>query len=314
MRNSIKHCPRLKSSWLAAAISLGALGWLFSLTVVWGEMPMTPPPASELSARDLHVWGRFDPGTWKRVRIVTETLDDHGAVADTTTTESKTTLVRADAKRVTLRIEAMVNVAGKRFAIQPQVVEYGYYGESPNEPTDLKTLGSESLMVDGRQVPCRIEQVVASAGQQKQVTQMFLSDAVEPFVLKRETALFKKDGTGENTLEDPQTTTEVIALDVPYKVLQEIKSTAYERTIQRSTRGTNVTLDVTSVDVPGGIVARTSKELDPVGRLLRRSTLELVDYQVVDNEDDNNSAVDKSGDKNNALSLTRRQARKARKH
>jgi hypothetical protein len=136
---------------------------------------------------------------------------------------------------------------------------------------------------------------------------MFLSDAVEPYVLKRETAVFKSDGS---TLEDPQTTAEVIALDMPYKVLHEIKSTAYERTIQRSTRGTNVTFDVTCVDVPGGIVARTSKELDAQGRMLRRSTLELVDYRVVDDDD---SSADKNGD-GSKDSFSRRQARRARKH
>jgi hypothetical protein len=278
-------------------------------------MPSATATPAELTARDLHVWGRFDPGTWKRVRIITDTLNDRGGVADTTTTETKTTLLRADAKRLTLRIEATVDVAGKRFECQPQTVECGYYGESANEPAELKTLGSEPLTVDGRQVPSRIEQVVATAGKEKQVTQMFLSDAVEPYVLKRETAVFKKDG---NTLDDPQTTSEVIALDVPYRVLHEVKSTAYERTIQRSARGTNVTLDVTSVDVPGGIVARTSKELDSQGRVLRRSTLELVDYQIVDNDDDNTGSVDKnadkSGDRNSAQNLTRRQVRKARKH
>jgi hypothetical protein len=248
------------------------------------------------------------------VRIVTDTLNDRGGVADTTTTDTKTTLLRADAKRLTLRIDATVNVAGKRFDCQPQVVEYGYYGESANETTETKAMGSEPLTIDGRQVPCRIEQVVASTGQQRQVTQMFLSDAQEPFVLKRVTAVFKKDN---ETLEDPQTTAEVIALDMPYNVLHEVKSTAFERTIQKSARGTNVTLDVTCVDVPGGIVARTSKELDSHGRLLRRSSLELVDYQIVDNDDDGSVSVDKSGDKtadkNIGQSLTRRQARKSRK-
>jgi hypothetical protein len=313
----VKHCWRFCLPWLA--IALAVVGNAFFGRAACGETPT--PAGPELTARDLHVWGRFDPGTWKRVRIVTETLNDRGAVADTTTTETKTTLVRADANRLTLRIEATVDVAGKRFACQPQVVEYGYYGESPNEPTELKSLGSEPLTIDGRQVPCRIEEVVATTGQEKQVTQMFLSDAVEPFVLKRETAVFKKDGADSNTLEDPQTTVEVIALDVPYNVLHEVKSTAYERTIQKSARGTNVTFDVTCVDVPGGVVARTSKELDASGRLLRRSALELVDYRVVDNDDDNSTADksdkasdSKSGSINSAQNLTRRQARRARKH
>jgi hypothetical protein len=302
-------------SFLPRLMAVGMVSWVCCGLVARGETPT--PAVPELTARDLHVWGRFDPGTWKRVRIVTETMDDHGAVADTTMTETKTTLERADAKRLTLRIEATVDVAGKRFECQPQVVDYGYYGEAANESTETKSLGAEPLTVDGRQVFCRIEQVVASIGQQRQVTEMFLSDAVEPFVLKRVTAVFKRDGTENSTLQDPETTSEVIALEVPYKVLHDVKSTALERTIQRTARGANVTLDVTSVDVPGGIVSRTSKEMDTQGRLLRRSTLELVDYQIVDNDDDTGLATksdDKGGDKNSAQYFSRRQAKRARKH
>lgn len=303
------------------AAVLGGLSLVvcFCLTV---RAETASPADTELSPRDLHVWGRFDPGTWKRVRIVTDNLGDHGDVADTTTTDTKTTLLRADAKRIALRIEATVDVAGKHFECPPQTVEYGYYGESPDEHAELKTLGSEPLTVDGRQVFCRIQQVVAGIGREKQITQMFLSDAVEPYVLKRQTAVLRRDDD-EPAADEPQTTTEVIALDVPYKVLHDVKSTAYERTIQRSPRGTNVTLDVTSVDVPGGIVARTSKELDLQGRVLRRSSMELVDYQIVDNDDDVPTAGrlpdSKVGDSkhsgdNDGQYLSRRQARKARKH
>ncbi len=314
-------CSRLPRLWLGYALALVVVG-LVGTPRLWGEsLTTSSSSAPEMTARDLHVWGRFDPGTWKRVRIITDTVNDRGAVADTTITETKTTLLRADSKRLTLRIEATVDVAGKRFACPPEVVEYGYYGESANEAAETKNLGSEPLTVDGQQVPCRIEQVVASAGQQKQVTEMFLSDSVEPYVMKRVTAVFKKDNTGSLDMDDTQTTTEVIALDVPYKVLHDVKSTAYERTIQRSSRGTNVTLDVTSVDVPGGVVSRTTKELDPQGKMLRRSSLELVDYKIVDNDDDNTPDAkvgdaktpdSKNGD--NGQNLTRRQARKARKH
>ena len=34
-------------------------------------------------------------------------------------------------------------------------------------------------------------------------------------------------------------------------------------------------------DVPGGVVAHSSKELDVAGRVVNRETLELVEYQVV---------------------------------
>jgi hypothetical protein len=261
--------------------------------------PSSSQAADQLSARDLHVWGHFSPGTWKQVRIVTESLNARGEVVDTTTTDTKTTLIRADSRRLSLRIEATVDVAGKQFQSQPQVVDYGYFGEAPNEPTDQKTIGTAQLTIDGRQLPCQIRQVVANVGQQKQVTKMYLSDDVEPFVLKRETTVLADDGRAER---QQQTNLEVIALDMPYRVLRDVKSAAWERTIQRTARGTSVTLDVTCMDVPGGIVSRTSKELDEKGRLIRRSTLELVDYHAVADDDDDGGRF-----------LTRREARRVRR-
>ena len=258
-----------------------------------------------LSDRDMNVWGRFGVGTWKRVRIVTETLNEKGRVVDTTLTETKTTLVRADSRQLALQIDATVDVAGKRFDSQPKTIECGYYGESSNQPAEPKSMGTEMVTIEGRQVPCQIRQVVTTNGQQKQLIRLFLSDDVEPFVLKRETIQLKDDGKSQS---DQKTTAEVIGLDLPYHVLHGIKPAAFERTIQQTPKGTNISLDVTCLDVPGGIVARASNELDEKGHVVRRSMLELVDYQIVSDDGD--------GGKDNAGSMqrfySRREMRRAR--
>ncbi len=259
-----------------------------------------------LAARDLNVWGRFGVGTWKQVRIVTETLNAEGRVTDTTLTETTTTLVRADSRQLALRIDATVDAAGKRFESKPKTIECGYYGENVTDTAEPKLLGTEMLTIEGRQVPCQIRQVVTGAGQQKQLVRLFLSDDVEPFVLKRETIPLKDDG---NTPTDQKTTAEVIGLDLPYHVLHGIKPAAFERTIQQTGKGTNISLDVTCLDIPGGVVARATNELDDKGRVVRRSMLELVDYKIV--PDDTVSDGDKD---NNPASrvYSRREFRRAR--
>lgn len=240
-------------------------------------------------------------GTWKRVRIITETLNEKGRVADTTLTETTTTLVRADSHQLALRIDATVDVAGKRFESQPKTIECGYYGESAADPAEPKSLGTEMLTIEGRRVPCQIRQVVTVSGQQRQLIRLFLSDDVEPFVLKRETIQLKDDG---HSPSDQKTTAEVIGLDLPYYVLHGIKAAAFERTIQQTAKGTSISLDVTCLDVPGGIVARASNELDEQGRTVRRSMLELIDYKIVSDD----------GEKENSDSrvFTRRELRRSR--
>ncbi len=93
IRFFVRICSRLPRLWLGGFALV--LFSLVSTPVLWGEaLTTSPSSAPEMTARDLHVWGRFDPGTWKRVRIITDTLNDRGAVADTTVTETKTTLLR----------------------------------------------------------------------------------------------------------------------------------------------------------------------------------------------------------------------------
>src|SRR5687768_11687188 len=100
------------NGWMTAGFVLaGAI--LAQLTLPAQEPPMPPLPQEQ------HPWGRFPSGSWKSVRVVTETLDDKGEVANVTRTETRTTLVAADERGYSLRIESTVEVAGKRFASQP---------------------------------------------------------------------------------------------------------------------------------------------------------------------------------------------------
>jgi hypothetical protein len=262
------------------------------------EAPQYPP----LSTRDLNVWGRFSPGAWKQVRIVTETLNGRGDVTATTTTESKTTLVSVSSKSLKLKIEANVDVGGKRFGGDGRTIEYGFFSEQPSEPSEMKLLGAAHVTIGGERLPCQVRQVTARSGNGGQhVTKLYLSETVEPFVLKRETSVIAADG---KPAVNSTSTVEVIALDMPVRAGRETKTAAMERTIQRTPSGTHEMIDWTCVDIPGGIVSRTSKETDEKGKLLRRSTMELVDYHAEVEEASGN------GD-DGPRYLSRRQARKA---
>ena len=75
-----------------------------------------------------------------------------------------------------------------------------------------------------------------------------------------------------------ETLSEVVALDMPQRVLSEIKNVACIKTVQKTPKGAVTTLAMSSPDVPGGVVSQTTKETDTTGRLVRRSTLELLNY------------------------------------
>jgi hypothetical protein len=232
-----------------------------------------------ISARH-HAWGRFQPGAWKLVRVVTETFDDRGALASTNLTETKTTLRKVDGDGVTLEIEVAMEVAGKQFDAQPQCIRQGFHGELLDPNLIVKTPTGGQLKIDDKNIICRVQQLDICAGGNKTAVTVYYSDTVSPYILKRESVT---TGADEKVLGE--TTMNVVSLDVPYKVLAETKRVARLKTVQRHTKGVVTTEAMTSPDVPGGIVHTTSKETDANGRLTRQSVLELVSFGLKGEEE-----------------------------
>lgn len=224
---------------------------------------------------DHHPWGRFPVGSWKTVRVTSETLDTQGRLANVTKNETKTTLIAADDTSYTLRIETTVEISGKRFASQPQVVKHGYYGENAGQAVALRKTGDGDLKIDGRVVPCELRQIVIEAEGVKRVSMIHYCSTVAPYQLRRET-------TTEGVPDDQRATTlvEVVALDLPQRVIDEVRPAAYLKTTRRQAQGTKVTMEVHCNDVPGGVVSHSASETDAAGHVIRRSTLEMVDYAI----------------------------------
>jgi len=226
-----------------------------------------------ISARH-HAWARFPPGAWKLVRVVTESLDENGHVISVNVTETKTSLLRVDSDGVELEVEVGVEVAGKQFDGQPQCLKQGFHGELAGG--DVKSLPSTSaeVIIEDRKIPCRSQQVEINGPSGRTSVVAFFSDTLPPYILRRQSKT--TDAGGANTLSE--TFSEVVALNMPQRVLTEIKNAACIKTLQKTPKGAVTTLAMSSPDVPGGVVYQTTKETDNGGRLIRRSTLELLNY------------------------------------
>ena len=236
-----------------------------------GACPGQDAPSA---AQRRHPWGGFTPGAWKLVRVVTETVGEQGAAQSTSTIETKTTLEALDKDGVSLLIQAVVEMAGKRLEAEPRCVRQGFHGQRAGAGAKVKDLGTAELTIEGRKIPCRVEQLEETSAAAKTITKIYFSDAVAPYVLKRQSVT--TDLEGKTTLNE--TTVSVVTLDLPWSVLAEIKSTALVHAVHKHAKGRTETWAITSFDVPGGVIHHASKEFDENGRLVRRSTLALVDY------------------------------------
>jgi hypothetical protein len=230
----------------------------------------TPPPPQ------LHPWGQFEPGAWKLVRVVTESFNEQGAAAGTNISDYKTTLVDTDDDGVTLEMRVCVEVAGKRFDGEPQTIKQNYYGEQQSPDMKLKEPAAGQVTIEDRKIPCQVREIESSNQNGKTSTTIYYSATAPPYVLKRDCVTTDLDG--KNIISE--THVSVQALDMPCKILGAMRSAAYVKTLQKTPKGTTCTLAVICPEIPGGIVSNSSKELDSSGRLVRRSTLELVDFNT----------------------------------
>lgn len=231
-----------------------------------------------LIPREHHPWGAFNPGSWTQVRKLTEEFDERGQLKSVSTTETKTTLVEVGERGYTLQLEITVEVAGKRIVAQPRTVYFGYYGETNGQRVVIKLVGEGDLMVGEKKVKCQILDSVIQGDDEKILGKLYYCDSTAPFVLKRDSE--STDPQGETV--HLKTQMDVIAVEMPHRVVAEIKTAAHVRKVKKHAKGSTYTLEIHCDDVPGGIVSHASKELDDTGRLVRRSTLDLLDYGAVD--------------------------------
>ncbi|NLF07726.1 MAG: hypothetical protein GX594_07070 [Pirellulaceae bacterium] len=228
---------------------------------------------------ELHPWGRFEPGAWKLVRVVTETLDERGHVVSTNTTDTKTTLISIDAESVTLEVQTCMEVAGKSFQTEAQIIRQGFNGEiiSPElKPREANESDDGEVNIEGRAIECKVQRLESAGANEKISITLYYTPNVAPYVLKRVGVV-----TGpENNTVHSTTTFEVIALDMPVELRGKIHGGIFVRSVRRNTKSTATTLAVILPEVPGGVLSHNFKEIDNEGRVVRRSTLNLVDYGV----------------------------------
>ncbi len=241
--------------------------------------------------KDLHPWGRFGNhrGAWKRYRVVTETLDDHGQVTNTSVTETKTSLEDVDADGVTLRVEATVEIAGKRLPAEPRTVRQSLRGDWVSGKARIRALGTGQVTIEGRTIPCRVEEAEFDSSAGKTWTRTFYSRFVPPYVLRREGKTIGSDG---KTIEE--TTFRVISLDRPCKIVPLIRRAAWVEAVSTTPNGKTVTRAFTTMDVPGGVVYHAADEMDSTGRLVRHSNLVLVDYGLEPEKEDDSGMWNRS--------------------
>ncbi len=228
-------------------------------------------------AREYRDWVGFGEGSWRKERIVSETLDKRtGKVAETSVTETTKTLISRSEKSVTLKIVSTVDVAGKKFDSEPTKVTYYPHGQQDGETVVANELDSAKIRIENKEYHCHVRRVTISSAETRRIVTSYYTDSGSPFILQRNIVAFDKDGESKFTSHQI-----AIGLDMPEQVLGKIKPAAHFRTVHKNPKGTTTTFSIRCTSVPGQIVSSSVKETDTGGQVVRRSTMRLVQYEVI---------------------------------
>ena len=232
--------------------------------------------------RELDPWARFPKGSWRSLRTTTEFIDKNVPAANrraaTATTINKTAIERIDSDRVLLRVETSVDLQGKQVRTDLQTVEHRLLFPTAIEP--MRQAAQSKVVIEGHDHFCDVYEVVTQANGRRTVTRQFISQLLCPYLLRREVETSDGDAPPAQ-----RSTTEVVAVDLPYRLKGEFKTVSQEVTVDRTAQNIVTSVDLVACDVPGGIVSRLQKEENAKGELVRRTTIELVSYEIGADDD-----------------------------
>lgn len=223
-----------------------------------------------------HPWWRFPPGSWSLVEIRTETFGADGKSIDTSITRTRTTLQEVTPRTYTLLIQSSVELGGRELESPPQTLTKGLWGDKASVVTERESSPVDPFELPDRLVPVRRfeVEVLGETTVCKQVVDF--SDEQSPHVLRRTIECFAR--TDHALLYSTRVST--LNVGLPFRFRDRVLSVAYVQTLQKLKQGETLTLETFCHEIPGGVTSHSSKELGAHGELLRRSTMELIDYHV----------------------------------
>ena len=227
---------------------------------------------------DQHGWGRFKPGSWKTVRVISDMLDAEGNVTSTTKTETTTTLLEKKGNSYTLEVEVTVEIGDRRITSEPKQIKRNF-SVNGDSKINIKRQGKvDDLDFNGTAIPVDKLEVTLRGDIGRRYSVVLASKDVAPFIFRRDTVLYDTENK-----QQYRTQVSVDEHGLAHKVLGETKTVCHLKTVHTQNKKVTTSDETYCADVPGGIIAHRSTETNENGKVTRRSTLELIDYGTKDN-------------------------------
>ncbi|MDR0871770.1 MAG: hypothetical protein LBN39_13370 [Planctomycetaceae bacterium] len=226
-----------------------------------------------------HPWGRFAAKSWCRLQTTVWTNQDNKQTVSYQ--ESLTTLESVEKDGLTFKETLNIALGGKWVENPPLVKRFDFYQEPILDSVKVQTGKPEKRIIGNTVVPCgvRIYEQTGTAG--KRTTTVWYSRQIFPYVLRTSSVLrsIPTEKEPEEKIID-QTVTEVTETSA-FSLWKSRRGTYHLRTTQKSGSITFITETDCSLHIPGGVIRKTTRELDKNGKELRLLDTRLINFFVI---------------------------------
>lgn len=224
--------------------------------------------------RRTHPWARFEPGAWRRLRIVTESFDAAGESSGVNASERIERLVAVDDETYTLEVENLAPLAGLP---TPGAVERRHLLLLTDRSADLGALAIEeiepaTISFGDLVIPCRTWRAISSVEGATEAEVLSLAVGSDPAVLRRTLTTTVGGAPGATV------TMNVSRLDLPALYAERLtRSWRLATTITHPSSSRTERAAVYSADAPGGLHSESAADFDASGRRTFWSVTDLVE-------------------------------------
>ena len=227
-----------------------------------------------------HPWGTFLPETFARIRMTTTTFKDDQLLRNTS--ETLTVLESVGPASVKLKYMRAIELGSKRFNANPQVCEFDFYQQQVVPGQTIKNLKNAVYQIGPHRISCSVRQYELVTADWKQVTTVWYSKSVYPFVLRTETIKSALPTTTEPQEKVLSSTVVSVVETSAFSPPRWNKEGTYTLRSVRKSGDTTTTASIScSRSIPGGMASSISTETDAAGKVLSQTVASIVQYEAL---------------------------------
>jgi len=234
--------------------------------------PISAGAQEWLRSQDSHAWARFQPESWKTVRVTHSLIDEAEKVTSKVLTTTTTKLLDSSHNQYVLGVESTVIIGEQKVNQSKDRIKrnINFKGDGFSDVVENKT-----IKIGAYEFPVEVYTVRISSKNGQRVSKVYISKETMPSVLRRETQFTNKKGEVEYT-----THSTVVEYGLTKDILGKQMQVSRVVTVHEEHGNKTRTDEFFCSEIPGGILSQEITQTNPDGVVIAKTVMTLLDYGI----------------------------------